>query len=350
MMTKILLIEDNDDIRENVVEILELSGFEVYAANNGRQGVELALKHKPDIILCDIMMPEMDGYGVLETLNTHPDSKATPFIFLTAKAERLDIRKGMELGADDYLTKPFDDFELLRAIESRLKKREVYQLFYGHSPERLNEIISKKDGLAELKSIMQERNSRMFKKNQVIHHEGDRVTGIYFILSGKVKTARLTQDGRELITGIYKADDYLDINIVLSNDTYTDTAIALEESELSFLPAEQFDKLLFMYPDIGARFIRLLSKNINEKEERLMHIAYSSVRKRIAESILRLVEQHGEDAKKVKVSRDDLAAISGTAPETVSRTLTDFRAEGLIDKTGSTLTVLDRAKLERLKN
>ena len=100
-MTKILLIEDNDDIRENVVEILELSNFEVYAANNGRQGVELALKHKPDIILCDIMMPEMDGYGVLEALNTHPDSKATPFIFLTAKAERVDIRKEMKLGAED---------------------------------------------------------------------------------------------------------------------------------------------------------------------------------------------------------------------------------------------------------
>lgn len=349
-MTKILLIEDNDDIRENVVEILELSNFEVYAANNGRQGVELALKHKPDIILCDIMMPEMDGYGVLEALNTHPDSNATPFIFLTAKAERVDIRKGMELGADDYLTKPFDDVELLRAIESRLKKKEVHQLFYGQPPERLNEAISKKDGLAELREIMQERNSRLYKKNQVIHYEGDRVTGIYFILSGKVKTARLTQDGRELITGIYKADDYLDINIVLSNDTYTDTATAMEESELSFLPAEQFDKLLFMYPDIGAKFIKLLAKNISEKEERLMHIAYSSVRKRIAESILRLLEQHSDDGKSIKVTRDDLAAISGTAPETISRTLTDFRAEGLIDKTGSTLTVLDHGKLERLKN
>lgn len=349
-MTRILLIEDNDDIRENVVEILELSGFEVHAAINGKQGVELAFKHRPDIILCDIMMPEMDGYEVLEALNERPETKATPFIFLTAKAERPDIRKGMELGADDYLTKPFDDVELLRAIESRLKKKEVHQLFYGQPPEKLNEIISRKDGLAELKNIMQERNSRLYKKNQIIHHEGDRVTGIYFILSGKVKTTRLTQDGRELITGIYKADDYLDINIVLSTDTYTDTAITLEESELNFLPAEQFDKLLFMYPDIGAKFIRLLSKNIYEKEERLMHIAYSSVRKRIAESILRLLEQHSNDGKSIKVSRDDLAAISATAPETVSRTLTDFRSEGLIEKTGSTLTVLQHEKLERLKN
>nr|WP_294935501.1 response regulator [uncultured Flavobacterium sp.] len=349
-MIKIVLIEDNNDIRENVVEILELSGYEVYAASNGKLGVELAIKQKPDIVLCDIMMPEMDGYEVLEALNAHSDTKATPFIFLTAKAERPDIRKGMDMGADDYLTKPFDDVELLRAIESRLKKKETQQLFYGQSPERLKEAISKKDGIAELKNLMEDRSTRKYKKNQVIHHEGDRVTGIYFIISGKVKTVKLTQEGRELITGLYKTDDYLDINIILSNDTYTDTSIAVEESVLSFLPAEQFDKLLFLYPDIGVKFIKLLANNIQEKEQRLLQIAYSSVRKRIAESIVRLVDQHSNDGKSLKISRDDLAAISGTAPETVSRTLTDFRSEGLIDKKGSTVTILNPDKMNRMKN
>ena len=91
-MTKVLIIEDNDDIRENVVEILELSGYNVAAAENGKIGVELALKFHPDIVLCDIMMPEMDGYDVLQALNTHPETQATPFIFLTAKAERTDVR------------------------------------------------------------------------------------------------------------------------------------------------------------------------------------------------------------------------------------------------------------------
>lgn len=349
-MTKILLIEDNNDIRENVVEILELSNYKVYAAANGKEGVGLALKHRPDIVLCDIMMPEMDGYGVLEALNTHPGTKATPFIFLTAKAERPDIRKGMELGADDYLTKPFDDFELLRAIETRLKKKEVHQLFYGQSPEKLNDILSGKDALAELKDIMLERNSRKYKRNQVIHHEGDRVIGIYFIIGGRVKTVKMTKDGRELITGIHQADDYLDISIILANDTYTDTAIAMEECILSFLPSEQFDKLLYLYPGLGARFIKLLSNNIHEKEERLLQIAYSSVRKRIAESIIRIVNQQGTDKGTIRISRDNLAALSGTAPETVSRSLTDFRNEGLIDKAGSILTILNYDKLNRLKN
>ena len=103
-MTKILIIEDNDNIRENVVEILELSGYEVFEADNGKTGVEIALKMMPDMILCDIMMPELDGYGVLHILQKHQETQAIPIIFLTAKAERADIRKGMELGVDDYLT------------------------------------------------------------------------------------------------------------------------------------------------------------------------------------------------------------------------------------------------------
>ncbi|OYQ43075.1 transcriptional regulator [Flavobacterium cyanobacteriorum] len=349
-MTKVLIIEDNNDIRENVIEILELSGYEVYEASNGKEGIELAVKHQPDIVLCDIMMPEVDGYGVLEALNDNEQTRATPFIFLTAKAERPDIRRGMELGADDYLTKPFDDTELLRAVESRLKKKEIHQLFYGQTPEKLNEVVSKKDGLEELKQIMQERSSRKFKKNQHIHYEGDRVTGIYFIISGRVKTVKLTEDGRELITGIHKANDYLDISIILSNDTYNDTAIALEDTELSFLPVEQLDRLLYLYPDIGVKFIKLLANNIQEKEQRLLQIAYASVRKRIAETIVRLLNQHSNDGKSIKISRDDLAALSGTAPETVSRTLTDFKSEGLIDKEGSTLHVLNFDKLNRLKN
>ncbi|MGQ2984817.1 response regulator [Flavobacterium sp.] len=349
-MTKILVIEDNTDIRENIVEILELSGYQVYDAPNGDAGVKMALSHLPDIILCDIMMPELDGYGVIEELNKHENTRAIPFIFLTAKAERTDIRKGMELGADDYLSKPFDDAELLGAVESRLKKKELHQLFYGQTAEKLGEVVAKKDGLQELKQLMQGRDSRMFKKNETIHHEGDRVTGIYFIINGKVKTVKLTEDGRELITGIYKTDDYLDINIILSEDIYTDTTIALEATELGFLPADQLGKLLNSYPDIGANFVKLLANNVREKEIRLLQIAYSSVRKRIAETIVNLVQQHSSDGKTIKISRDDLAALSGTAPETVSRTLTDLREEGLIDKAGSTVYVLDMEKLNKLKN
>src|SRR5471030_499509 len=148
MSKKVLIIEDNDDIRDNIVEILELAGYQVYAANNGKAGVDLAIKNLPDIILCDIMMPELDGYGVLYLLNKKTETAAIPFIFLTAKAEKVDLRKGMEMGADDYLTKPFDDIELLNAIESRLKKKDLQESFYSKSLDRLSNLVSKNNGLA----------------------------------------------------------------------------------------------------------------------------------------------------------------------------------------------------------
>jgi len=122
-MKKILLIEDDDDIRENTKEILALAQYNVFTAINGKEGVETALKEKPDIIICDIMMPILDGYGVLHLLSKNTETAHIPFIFLTAKADQIDFRKGMEMGADDYITKPFDDIQLLNAIEVRLKKK-----------------------------------------------------------------------------------------------------------------------------------------------------------------------------------------------------------------------------------
>ena len=100
MKKKILLIEDNADVRENAAEILSLAGYDVQTAVNGKSGVDMAQKDKPDLIICDIMMPELDGYGVLHILSKSADTAGIPFIFLTAKTEKADIRKGMNLGAD----------------------------------------------------------------------------------------------------------------------------------------------------------------------------------------------------------------------------------------------------------
>src|SRR5690349_4624026 len=128
-MKKILLIEDNPEVRENTSEILSLANYDVVVAENGKVGVELAQRERPDLIICDIMMPELDGYGVLHILSKKDDTASIPFIFLTAKTEKTDIRKGMNLGADDYLTKPFDDTELLNAIETRLRKSDILKKY-----------------------------------------------------------------------------------------------------------------------------------------------------------------------------------------------------------------------------
>jgi CRP-like cAMP-binding protein len=350
MSTKVLIIEDNTDIRENIVEILGLAGYTIFAASNGKAGVELAVKNIPDIILCDIMMPELDGYGVLYMINKNPELSAVPFIFLTAKAERVDFRKGMEMGADDYLTKPFDDMELLTAIESRLKKKDAQQTFYSKPLDQLNSLIAKNTGLAELKKTIQERKTRLFKKNQVIYYDGDKGNGLYLVLSGKVKTIKMAEDGRELMTGIYTTDEYLGVNATLTNDAYSDTATTLEDSTLCLIPKEQLDRLINLYPEVAREFIKLLANNVKDKEDQLLQLAYNSVRKRMAGAILRLHQQQANADNSFKISREDLAALAGMATETVSRTLSDFKDEALIDKKGGTITILDAVRLAKMKN
>src|SRR5215471_9275413 len=123
-MKKILVIEDEPEMRRNLTTILRLEKFHPLAAENGRVGVELARKEKPDVILCDVMMPEMDGYGVIAALRSDVGTVTIPFIFLTAKGEKPDIRAGMNLGADDYLTKPVAKTDLLSAIRTRLERAE----------------------------------------------------------------------------------------------------------------------------------------------------------------------------------------------------------------------------------
>ena len=126
-MQKILIIEDQPDVRENIEAILELEDYETLIAENGEMGIEMAKNHQPDLILCDVMMPKLDGFGVVQALRQNPITSTIPLIFLTAKVDRLSLRQGMDLGADDYLTKPFTLDELINAVKARLSKQTLIQ-------------------------------------------------------------------------------------------------------------------------------------------------------------------------------------------------------------------------------
>lgn len=141
-MTKILVIEDEPGLREEIVDILGFEGYESFGAENGLMGVTMAREIKPDLIVSDVMMPQMDGYEVLLQLRSDPQTLMIPFLFLTAKAERADMRKGMVLGADDYLIKPFKHEELLEAIQSRLNKRENIAKHYEGQVAELRQAIA----------------------------------------------------------------------------------------------------------------------------------------------------------------------------------------------------------------
>lgn len=353
-MKKILLIEDNVEIRENTSEILMLDGYDVTVAENGKEGVTKAIAEKPDLIICDIMMPVLDGYGVLHLLTKNPETADIPFIFLTAKAERTDFRKGMDMGADDYITKPFDDVELLNAVESRLRKVEILNQKYQKTLEGLDNMVRDAGGDEELRLLNERREIRTFKKKAEIYREGAFPFYLFFVIKGKVKTYKTNDDGKELITQLYQTGDYFGHVHLLQETAYQDTAAALEETEICLIPKDDFFSLLFQNRQVAKKFIQLLSAEIDTTENQLLHLAYNSVRKRMAEALLRyfshteLTEIDLRDG--IRVGREDLANLAGTSLETAIRTLSDFKDEKLIDITSGRIKILSEEGLRRLRN
>ncbi|BDD09139.1 transcriptional regulator [Fulvitalea axinellae] len=354
MKKKILLIEDNADMRENTAEILELADYEVITADNGKMGVELAQQQIPDLIICDIMMPVLDGYGVLYMLNKSADTASIPFIFLTAKAERSDMRKGMDLGADDYLTKPFDDMELLNAVETRFKKADILQKQFSRDIDGFNDFLNDaKEASIKLESLSIDRKAKRYKRKEIIYHEDAMPNGLFFVSKGKVKAFKTNEDAKEYITGLYKEGDFIGYMALLKDTNYTETAMALEESEICFIPKEDFFDLIGSSRDVSHKFINILANNLKESEDRLLNLAYNSVRQRVAEALLLLESRYKEEGKtkfSMAITREDLANIVGTSTESVIRTLADFKEEGLIVIKGRNIEVLKSDRLQTIKN
>ncbi|WP_044173046.1 response regulator [Flectobacillus major] len=353
-MQKILLIEDDDQLRRNTAEILELSNYEVYTAENGKVGVEKALLQQPDLVICDVMMPVLDGYGVLKVFGKNPELKDIPIILLTAKSERGDFRKGMELGADDYLTKPFDEIELLSAIETRLRRNESFK---AHPSDTFSVVATNpffRDNALNtgLLSLLDEKKMHVFKKKGVVYAEGDDATRLYYIKSGKVKAFRQNSEGKELVTGLYHAGGFFGHNALLHQLLYQETVVALEETQVLYISKDEFLRILATNAEVATSFIKFLSKQLLEKEQQLLGLAYNSLRKRVAEALILYAEHINEGSDEdivVQISREDLATVAGTATESLIRTLSDFKQEGLIDIMSGKVVILDLKKIKHLK-
>jgi CRP/FNR family transcriptional regulator, cyclic AMP receptor protein len=350
-MKTILIIEDNEDIRENVAEILMLSNYKVIMAVNGKEGIETAQKSHPDLIICDIMMPGVDGYGVLHVLHKDPETQNIPFIFLTSKSERSDFRSAMEMGADDYITKPFAGNELLNAIESRFRKVDIMKKQLSPDLQGLSELMSTLESKKTLEELKNESNTNTYKKRQIIYKEGAHPHYLYYILSGKVKTYKTHEDGKDLVMDLYNEGDFFGYISLLEGSSYKENAESMEETELVLIPRKDFEELINSSPATAQKFIGLLAKHLVEKENQLLGIAYNTLRKKVAEALISLYKKYHTNKKEpylIDISRDDLATIAGTATESLIRTLSDFKSERLIDiKTGKVVITDDR-KLENM--
>lgn len=350
-MTKILLIEDNEDFRINTSEIIELAGYEVVTAVNGVDGVEKAILNQPDLIICDVMMPELDGYGVINILSKNPDTSGIPFIFLTAKAETSDVRKGMNLGADDYLLKPFDEKALITSIETRLKRNQSIknQIVKGLSGESSTDDV--KSGEEELKKLIENRKEKIYLAKEEIYREEDYANYIYFLVKGKIKLFKSDNYGKSFVIDIHHQGDFFGYMALLEYREHAETAMAMEECKVAIIPKEDFLKLVEKNREVSNKFIKLLAGNVREKEERMLQLAYSPVRERIARALIKLSDTDGQlvnDKTLIRISRDDLANIVGTAKESLVRMLSEMKSDEVLQLKGKEITILKPEELRKM--
>jgi len=348
-MKKILLIEDNLYVRETTQELLELADYQVIPAKNGKEGVELAKTELPDVIVCDIMMPNLDGYGVLRILSRNPGTSTIPFIFLTAKADKSDIRKGMNLGADDYVTKPFEEMDLIEAIETRLEKSEGLKNGSSTNLKGLNDFLDQARGMEELMHLSENRQVKNFKRKETIYREDDHANYLYYVVDGSVKCSRSDNYGKSYVHEVHGTGEFLGYMPLLKNGTYNELATALDSVELAVIPKEEFLSLISKNRDVSANFIKLLSKDVIEREKRMLQLAYAPMRERLADVLLKLCSKSSQngDVDKLDISRQDLANMVGAAKESLIRTLSELKKEGLLDTDGQEIKILDSKGLER---
>jgi len=343
MKKKILIIEDDKVVRENTAEILQLANYEVVTAENGKIGLDKANFFRPDLIICDILMPELDGYGVMQIIMRNKSLQKIPVIFMSAKTKHEDVRRGMDLGASDYITKPFEESELLSAVASRLKRQEIMERTDTDVPE-----ISKKWRIEEIEKAFQNKEVMEYKPGATIYCEGNISNHIFYILEGEIKTFKINDEGKELITEIFYNKSFFGFTSFLEHKAYIENAEAIKPSSIIRIKKKELLQLIKSNPQLGLNFMDLLSHDLEHIKNHLMHLAYDSVRRKTADAILELHEKLREEDT-IEISRSDLASFLGVAKETLTRTLTDFKDEKLIDTHKNQIRVLNKQKLLKIK-
>ncbi len=345
--TTILIIEDNEEVRENLEEILELYGYHILAEPNGLAGVKTAIQHPPDLVLCDVMMPELDGYGVLNMLSENERTAGIPFVFITAKTETEDIRRGMNLGADDYITKPFYKDELLNVIRTRLKKARSRTGVATPATAQLH-LSDPEGGRLRLEQAFAETgHEQTFEQGNFIFREGDYPHFIYRVEAGHVHLSRAHEYGRDYIIAELGAGEIFAVPSALERSPFHYSAkVATGGTVLQTLAIDKLLKLLNTDRSITEALMRLLAGRVVAHGERLVNQAYDSVRRRTALVLCDLHEKYQGVA--IELTREELAQMVGATKESVIRSLSDFKRDGLLTAEGKRLVIQDVDSLRGL--
>jgi DNA-binding response OmpR family regulator len=349
-MKTVLLIEDDLTLLANTKELLELYDYKVWYAENGEIGVNLALQTNPDIIICDIMMPVLDGYGVFEKLSKNKTTRNIPFIFLSCKTKISDVQKVMNLGADDYVKKPFKIQDLISTIERKLVK---YTNFNHNTLKKLYPVSEplKINSLDQLREFFKKAGEfEEFDKHEVIFRERKNADSIYFVETGLLKTHRMDEFGKELITGIYKKEEFLGFYSFKKLSSYPETASALENGSLYRLSTKRFQEILSGSHQLTLELAQLQSENLSVLRSHLLEMAYGSVLKKTTNTILKFVDGTQNNLlEAIKISRSDLASIAGISTESLIRSLSLLKKEKLIDIEGRNIKILNLQELYHIR-
>lgn len=358
-MPKILFIEDQAQKGGSIRQLLELSNYQVVFTVDSRDSIELAVTERPDLILCDTQLTSVDGYGMIEALQQHAETWGIPVILLTSMEEKGDFRKAMDAGADDFLARPFEGIDLLRAVEACLERHRIrvardqgslpMSVGKRNSPAHVASQEDDKEEEEEWKP--DQKDIRSYKKRTMLYVEGQRAFQTWYVVSGRVKTYMVHTDGKELITGICGPGDCVGCVAVVHGGSYSDKAQVLEDAEAVVISRPEFLRLMAGVPLFVRQVIRWLSRNTRSQEAGLLNLAYSSLRKKVANGILDLFDHFRKEMDGngyISISRENLAAIIGSAPESLTRTLSDFRREGLIEIRDGRMYLINEARLRNL--
>ncbi len=338
MSKHILVIEDEPVLRENISELLMMAGYIVVQADGAENGMKIINQQFPDLIICDIMLTGTNGFSLLHLLKKHPETSLIPFIFMTAKSGRDIMRKGMELGADDFLFKPFENIQLLKAVEMRLLKlqQNEHNLLAVHDTKTLTTVVRR----------MLENSSEISRsKNEVLYRPDQIPTGVYYMEKGSIKTYLINRKGKIYTTGIAGVGQFVGYRAIIENRGYDQFAEAMTDCVLKKISLDKFKKEI-NDPATASVFLNILSNGLTKKNHELLEMAYESVSYRLAVRLLEIFHAHQNEP--FEISRVALAEIIGTSTETLVRSIRNFSDQKLIELSGKKIFIPDPQRLKRI--
>jgi CRP-like cAMP-binding protein len=220
---------------------------------------------------------------------------------------------------------------------------------YSPSPQGLSQFVRDIKDTGMLKQLSDQYDVEEYNKSQTLYQEGKHPEFLYYLVSGKVKGHKTHEDGKEYITDLFSAGDFIGYSALIEDKNYDDSATVIEDAEIMQFPREDFLQMIYSDVSIAAKFIRIITQNVKEKEEHLLSLAYSSLRKRIAKALVDINAKFktADEKNPIEISREEIAQYVGTAAESLIHTLSDFKSEKLIDIKGGKIVVND---VNRLKN